>query len=164
MNSLLETHAEVAAVLAGFASIAAVLRRPLSPVELQRFFSLLFAALIQIVVCLVPVWLSIINVTGVALWRSAALIALILTLAHMMFLIIIPMRALGATNLTIINAPVNYAIFAMSVVVLGSLVLTIIGVPIAPGFALYYLACLFGLIICFFVFADLVIRGEDQAK
>ena len=164
MNSLLETHAEVAAVLAGFAGVAAVLRRPLSPVEHQRFLSLLFSALIQVVVCLVPVWLSIINVTGAALWRSAALIALVLTLAAIMVLILIPMRTLGASNFTIINAPVNYAILAMSVVVLGSLVVNIIGVPIAPGFALYYLACLLGLIINFFVFADLIVRGEDQAK
>ena len=55
IDSILLTHAEVAVALAGFASVAAVLRRPLSPVHRQRFFAILFAALVLVLGSLVGI-------------------------------------------------------------------------------------------------------------
>ena len=55
VDSILLTHAEITVALAGFASVAAVLRRPLSPIQRQRFFSILFGALALVLGSLVPV-------------------------------------------------------------------------------------------------------------
>jgi hypothetical protein len=58
MQSVLQTHAEVAMALGGFASVVAALGRPLSGVRRQRFLALLFLALVQVLTCLLPIWLS----------------------------------------------------------------------------------------------------------
>jgi len=57
VQSILETHAEVAMALGGFASVAAALGRPLSALRRQRFLALLFLALTLVLRkrCVVPV-------------------------------------------------------------------------------------------------------------
>jgi hypothetical protein len=159
-ESILQTHAEVAVVLAGFASVAAVLGRPLSPTQRQRFLSTLFATLFQVLASLVPVWLSIIHVVGPALWRTVTAFALVLTLTHLFATVFVPLRSLGANRYVIINAPVSFIAWALVVVMLGALLLNLLGVPTAPGFGLYYLALLSGLTVSFLVFADVVLIGD----
>jgi len=108
IDAILLTHAEVTAALAGFASVAAVLRRPLAPIQRQRFFSILFAALALVLGSLVPVWLSEFGVVAPALWRIASAFLLVVGTAHLFFVVYLPLRTLGVSSLIVINMPVTY--------------------------------------------------------
>ncbi len=98
----------MAVTLAGFASVAAVLQRPLSPVRRQRFLAILFASLIQILGSVVPPWLSELDVVGPALWRIASLFLLALALLSFFALIFGPLRRLGANSWRVINLPFSF--------------------------------------------------------
>ncbi len=161
MDSILLTNAEVAVALAGFASVAAVLRRPLSPVQRQRFLVILFAALGLVLGSLVPVWLSKLEVSGPALWRIASVFLLVLFLTHGFVLVYLPLRKLGASILVVINLPVTYVGFGIATVTPGLLVVNLLGVP-TPGFGLYYAALLTFLAAVFFAFADIVVDDETS--
>jgi hypothetical protein len=161
VDSLLQTHAEVAVALAGFASVAAVLRRPLSPRDRQRFLAILFCALIQVLGGLVPVWLSILGVAGPALWRIATILSLALGLS-LVVLVYLQLRALGGASAVLINAPVTLISRVLSVAALGALLLNLLGVPGPPGFGLYYTSLLLGLTVVFVMFADVVVSADDE--
>ncbi len=163
IDSILLTHAEVAVALAGFASVAAVLRRPLSPVQRQRFLVILFAALSLVMGSLVPVWLSELGVGDPACWRIASAFLLLLVLTHAFVLIYLPLRTLGASILRVINLPVTYVGYGLMAAMLGLLVVNLLGVP-TPGFGLYYASLLAGLAAIFLAFADVVITEDDEAS
>ncbi len=162
-DSILLTHAEVAVALAGFASVAAVLRRPLSPVQRQRFLVILFAALGLVLGSLGPVWLSELEVSGPALWRIASAFLLVLFLTHGFVFVYLPLRKLGASILVVINLPVTYVGVGITTAMVGLLVVNLLGVP-TPGFGLYYAALLAGLAAIFLAFADVVITEDDEAS
>ena len=163
VDSILLTHAEVTVALAGFASVAAVLRRPLSPIQRQRFFSILFAALALVLGSLVPLWLSEVEVVGPALWRTASAFLLVLVLAHIFAVLYLPLRTLGMRSLIVINMPVTYLVHGLVAAALGLLVINLVGVP-TPDFGLYYAALLAGLVAVFFVFADAVVIGDNETS
>ena len=162
-DSLLETHAEIAVALAGFASVAAVLQRPLSPRGRQRFLSILFAALIQVLGGLVPVWLSKIGVSGPVLWRTATALVLFLSMALTLW-VILRLRALGGTSVILINVPITLITNALAALTLGALLLNLVGVPVAPGFGLYYTSLLLGLTAVFVIFGDAVVGADGESS
>jgi hypothetical protein len=163
VDSILLTHAEVAIALAGFASVAAVLQRPLSPVQRQRFLAILFAALLLVLGSLVPVWLLEVGVIGPVLWRIASAFLLVLSLIQCLVLVYLPLRKLGASSFVVINLPVTYLGYSLVAAVIGLLVVNLIGVP-TPGFGLYYAALLAALASVFLAFADVVTIGDDEAS
>jgi hypothetical protein len=160
VDSLLQTHAEVAVALAGFASVAAVLKRPLSPRNRQRFFSILSCALIQVLGGLVPVWLANIGVSGASLWRIASAFVLALSLFFVVW-VYLQVRTLDV-RAALINAPVTFISRVFSVASLGALLLNFLVVPVAPGFGLYYASLLLGLTIVFVMFADAVVSADGE--
>ena len=163
VDSLLQTHAEVAVALAGFASVAAVLQRPLSPVGRQRFLSILFAALIQVLAGLVPVWLSNVGVSGPALWRTATALVLFLSIPLAVW-VGFRLRALGRANTVLINVPVTLISQALTAVTFCALLSNLVGVPVAPGFGLYYLSQLLGLTVVFVIFAGTVVGADNESS
>ena len=50
----------------------------------------------------------------------------------------------------------------LSVATLGALLLNFSGVPVAPGFGLYYTSLLLGLIVVFVMFADAVVSADGE--
>ena len=163
INSILLTHAEVSVALAGFASVAAVLQRPLSAVQRQRFLAILFASLILVLGSLVPVWLSEIEVVGPTLWRTASAFLLVIGLTSSFVLIYRPLKRLGAGSFLVINLPVTYLGYGLMAAVVGLLVVNLLVVP-TPGFGLYYAALLALLSSVFIAFADVVIIGDDETS
>jgi len=162
IDSLLQTHAEVAVALAGFASVAAVLRRPLSRLERGHFLSLLFTALIQVLGSLAPVWLSSMGIGGALLWRIAS--ALVLTLSIILvFVIAVPQRSLSPESFVLINTPVTRACNALAVFVFGALLVDTVGFPVEPNFGLYYAALLLSMTIIFVMFASVVVSEDNES-
>ncbi len=163
IHSILLTHAEVAVTLAGFASVAAVLRRPLSAVQRQRFLAILFASLIQILASVVPPWLSELGVVGPALWRIASVFLLVLSLVSFFSLIYGPLRRLGAHSFLVINLPFSFLGYGLLAAVYVLLGINLLAVSM-PGFGLYYAALLAGLGGVFIGFADVVLTGDDKTS
>ena len=162
VDSLLQTHAEVAVALAGFASVAAVLRRPLSSRERRDFLALLFTALIQVIGSLVPVWLSTLGLGGPPLWRIATALVLVLSITLVSVLVYFSPRTEGRNSMVLINAPVTLVSNALAVVTFGALIVNVLGTPIAPGFGLYYTALLLGMIVIFVMFASAVVSNDSE--
>ena len=161
-EAVLLTHAEVAVALAGFASVVAALRRPLAPVDRQRFLALLFLALVQVLGCLGPIWLDSFVVNPAALWRSSSFTVLVLAALHYVFLVLRPLRRIEST-LELINPGVSVVTrIGLSLYLLGFLFNTL-GVPFAPGFPLYYFSLTAGLAIGFVVFADVVVGRSTNS-
>ena len=160
IDSILLTHAELAIALAGFASVAAVLRRPLGPVQRQRFFAILFPSLFQILASILPLWLAELELAGPALWRTASALSLALGLPIAVFSLL-PLRKLGARSFLIMNLPITfigYGLFAA-----GFVLLVVNLLVSAPSFALYYAALLTVLVTVFLSFADVVVIGHDES-
>lgn len=99
-DTLLQTHAEVAIALAGFASVVAALTRPLSAFARQRFLSLLALSLLQVLGCLLPLWCLGLAEDWSVVWRLLSLLLLVLNLARLWWLVIVPNRRLTAETLT----------------------------------------------------------------
>jgi len=159
LDSILLTHAEVAVAVAGFASVVAVLRRPLTILQRQRFFSILLGSLTQILSCLTTVSLMGVGMDGPALWRSASAVTLTL-LILVTVVLYLPMRALGTHGIVVINVPVTYFVYVLFAAMWGTLLANMFVVA-APGFGLYYSYMLLGLANLFLVFADVVV-GERE--
>ncbi len=159
LDSILLTHAEVAVAVAGFASVVAVLQRPLTLLQRQRFFSILLGALTQILSCLTTVSLMGVGMDGPVLWRTAsvATLALLILVTAVLYL---PMRTLGAHGIVVINVPVTYFVYVLFAAMWGSLLANLFVVAV-PGFGLYYSYMLLGLANLFLVFADVVVGGGE---
>lgn len=157
-EALLLTHAEVAVAVAGFATVVAVLQRPLGPIQRNRFYTILLGSLQQIMVCLIPVWLSNVGFEGGALWRTASLLYLAFASSLGAFLIQ-PTLRLGRQAGMVINAPVTAVIYTFVVVSYGGVLVNLFAVPV-PGFGWYYTSVMAGLITIFIVFAE-VATGRD---
>jgi hypothetical protein len=161
IDSILLTHAELAIALAGFASVAAVLRRPLSAIQRQRFFTILFSSLFQVFFSILPLWLAELEIVGSGLWRTASALYLALMFPLLLFSVYLPLRKLGA-SFAIINSPATYIVYGLIASVVGLLV-TNLSVS-APGFGLYYAALFAGLSSVFLVFADVVVTGDGETS
>ena len=153
-DSLLETHAEVAVALAGFASVAAVLQRPLSARQRRNFLSLLYTSLVQVLGSLVPVWLPAVGIGGPTLWRVSTAMVLALSTAAVL---VMSMRVI------FINRPLTYLCNVLTLGIFIALVFNTFGLGVAPGFGLYYTALLLGMVVIFIMFADAVV-GEATER
>jgi hypothetical protein len=155
---LLQTHAEVAVAMAGFASVIAALGRPLSAYARQRFFSLLALSLIQILGCLLPLWfLHLIESTSTG-WRTVSILILGLSAARMWWLVILPIRELGAEARMILHPLVTRLTYVVGYLSLACLLLNSIGIGFSPNFNLYYAGLLTTLLIGFVLFADVATK------
>jgi hypothetical protein len=153
-GALLQTHAEVAIALAGFASVVAALSRPLSPFARQRFLSLLALSVIQVIGCLLPLWiLELIGDTSTG-WRALSAVLLGLNVARLWWLVILPTRDLGADERIIINPLMNTFSWSIGYLGLVLFLLNSIGLPYQPNFHVFYGALLGHLLIGFVLFAD----------
>lgn len=155
---LLQTHAEVAVAMAGFASVIAALGRPLSAFARQRFFSLLALSLIQILGCLLPLWfLHLIEPTSAG-WRTVSIVILGLSVSRIWWLVILPIRALGAEARTILHPVVTRFTYFVGYLGMACLLLNVIGIGFSPNFSLYYAGLLATLLVGFVLFADVSTR------
>ncbi len=163
-ESLLMTHAEVAVAIAGFASVAAVLGRPLNALQRWRFLQILFTGFVQVAAGLIPVWLSSLGIVGPMLWRSVSVIGLLFTviLAVGLGSIFVRTPGLSRSAIMVLNWPATYLIYGLSVTVFVLLLVNAWGVP-EPGFGLYYAALLAGMATVFLSFADVVVRDHEES-
>ena len=162
IDSILLTHAELAIALAGFASVAAVLRRPLSAIQRQRFFTILFSSLFQVSFSILPLWLAELEIAGSGLWRTASVLYLALMFPLLLFSVYLPLRKLGTHSFTVINLPATYISYGLIASLLGLLVANLM--VSAPGFGLYYAALFAGMCTTFLIFADVVVVGDNEAS
>lgn len=159
-EGLLQTHAEVGIALAGFASVVAALRRPLSPLARQRFFSLLGLSIIQILGCLLPIWFMQQVANPEFGWRVLSAVMLALNLMRMWWLVQVPARhlvGLGIDVQAIINRAVTRVVWGAGLGGMLFFLLNIVGVPLHPGFNLYYTGLLSTLLVGFVLFADVAV-------
>jgi hypothetical protein len=155
-EALLQTHAEVAIALAGFASVVAALVRPLSDFARQRFLSLLALSLIQVLGCLLPLWCLRVVEHPPVLWRLLSVVLLVLNVARLWWLVILPNRKLGDDERVILGPHVNTVVWATGVLSLLLFMLNAVGIPFQPNFNLYYAGILGSLLVGFALFADVV--------
>ena len=155
---LLQTHAEVAIAIAGFASVIAALGRPLSAFARQRFFSLLALSLIQILACLLPLWFLHLIESPSAGWRLISIVVLGLNVARMWWLVILPVRRLGGEARAILHPVVTKFTYAVGYFGIACLLLNTIGIGFRPNFDLYYAGLLAALLVGFALFADVATR------
>jgi hypothetical protein len=157
LEGLLQTHAEVGVALAGFASVVAALRRPLSALARQRFLSLLALSVIQILGCLLPIWFMEPLTSSELGWRLLSTLLLLLNLTRIWWLVVVPARRLGIEVQVIINPVVGRLVWSAGLVAVVLLLLNIVGLPLRPGFDLYYAALLSTLLVGFVLFADVAV-------
>jgi len=157
---LLQTHAEVAIAIAGFASVIAALSRPLSAFARQRFFSLLALSLIQILGCLLPLWLLHLVESPSAGWRLISIAILGLHIGRMWWLVILPIRTLGDEARVVLHPALSNLFYAISYFGFACLLLNAIGIGFRPNFNLYYTHLLMALLSGFALFADVATRDQ----
>ena len=161
-QSILQVHAEVAMALGGFASVAAVLGRPLSALQRQRFLALLFLSLTQVLGCLVPLLIGRFDLTDATLWRLAAIVNLAIGGIVVVATVIIPIRRIGRANSWVIGPLVNRVLDTIAAFSFVFLVANAIGFPWSPNFAVYYMSLLFGFVVGFVLFADVILLPADS--
>ena len=160
MEQLLQTHAEVAIALTGFASVVAALRRPLTPLARQRFLSLLALSVIQIFGCLLPLWFIQQLGAGDFGWRVLSAV-LLLNLMRMRWLVLLPSRELGAAAVQAILSPlVSRTVWATGLLGYLLFLLNIVGMPLQSGFDLYYAGLFSTLLVGFALFADVAVADS----
>jgi hypothetical protein len=157
-ETLLQTHAEVAIALAGFASVIAALGRPLNAFARQRFLSLLALSLIQVLGCLIPLWFLQMDAERTGDWRLLSVVLLGLSLARMRWLVVLPIRKLGEEARIILNPIVTRFSYGAGYLSVALLLLNTIGIAVRPNFELYYAALLMVLLVGFSLFADVATR------
>ena len=156
-DTLLQTHAEVAIALAGFASVVAALSRPLSAFARQRFLSLLALSLLQVLGCLLPLWCLGLAEDRSVVWRLLSLLLLVLNLARLWWLVIVPNRRLTEEERTILTPLAGRIIWGIGLLSLVLFLVNAVGLPLPPSFSVYYGGLLSGLLIGFALFADVAI-------
>jgi len=158
LEDILLTHAQLAAALAGFASVVAAFQRPLSPVQHHRFLTILLSSLLQIIGSLVPVWVHTMGNIGPLFWSLVSGVQLGLSV-FLWAILVYPLRSLGKTSIIALNTPVTIFVYALAIATMGVLV-TNTFISSLAGFALYYSSLLGGFTIIFLVFADVATRSD----
>lgn len=156
-EGLLQTHAEVGIALAGFASVVAALRRPLPVQARQRFLSLLALSVIQIFGCLLPLWFFSHFSYSPFAWRALSAGLLAMLIMRMWWLVLRPARQVGVEVRNIIGPAAGRLVWATGLAGMFLLLLNIVGLPLQPGFDLYYAGLLLTLLVGFSLFADVVV-------
>lgn len=155
---LLQTHAEMAIAITGFASVIAALSRPLTAFARQRFFSLLALSVIQILGCLIPLWFLHLIESPSTVWRLASIIILVLSLVRLRWLVFLPLRSLGEEARNILNPLARRLIYGGGYLGFACLALNSIGIGFRPNFDLYYASLLVTLLVGFALFADVATK------
>ena len=149
--SLLETHAQLALTLAGFASVVAALERPLTQSQRSRFLVLLSIALRQVVGCVVPIWLFAFVQSPATVWQSASALGALLLVWHLVW--VSDAWRPGATQV-LLNRKMNALAMALTIAIGIAFLGNSFETPIGPTFAAYYFALLMNLVVGFIIFAD----------
>ena len=158
MEEILLTHTQLAAVVAGFASVVAAFQRPLNPIQKHRFLTILFSGLLQMVACLTPVWLMTITEVGPLFWSIVS--GVHLGFSVMLWAILVyPLRDLDKSSVFAINKPITIITYLLAISTFIVLLLNTFVSKLA-SFGLYYSSLLGGLAILFFVFADAATRDD----
>ena len=157
-ETLLQTHAEVAIAMAGFASVIAALSRPLPAFTRQRFFSLLALSLIQILGCILPLWLLDRVGSPSTAWRLISIVMLAASLVRMRWLVVLPIRRLGDEARTILHSSVTRFVYLAGYLGLGCFALNAIAIGFEPSLDIYYVGLLTFLVVGFVLFADVATR------
>ena len=152
-NSLLETHAQLALTLAGFASVVGALARPLSALQRSRFLVLISLSLRQVLGCVIPIWLFNFMTSPVLVWQLSSIFGLMLFLVHMIWVVILPARKLGPAPI-VVNRAFSALLTTVSAASGLAFLANSLGVLFEPGFAVYYLALVTALVAGFLLFAD----------
>lgn len=160
-DALLLTYAEVSVAVAGFASIVAALRQPLSPIQRNRFLIILFTSLAGVLAALVPVWLMESGLTGPSLWRISSAFSLMITF-WITIVAYLSIKTIGTRGQIIINRPTTYFANVLFAIVVGTQVINLVGAP-TPSFSLYFAGILVALTNVFLVFADAALLAEDES-
>lgn len=163
-TALLQTHAEIALALGGFAGVIGALTRPLSPASRGRFLVLLSISVRQVLGAVVPVWLFSFIGSPDLVWQSASLLGLALLIFHVVWLVFLPLRRLGpGVERTVLNRAGSTAMTTLSAASGVVFLTTAVGIPFGSSFAAYYLALLLGLASGFLLFADALV-GPSAAR
>jgi hypothetical protein len=140
--------------------VVAALRRPLSALARQRFFSLLALSVIQILGCLLPIWFMQQRVNSEFGWRVLSTVLIALNAMRIWWLVRVPARHLedrGIDVQAIINPVVTRLVWAAGFAGLAFWMLNIVGLPVRPGFDMYYAGLLSTLLVGFVLFADVAV-------
>lgn len=160
-HSILETHAEVAIALGGFASVVAALGRPLDRIRRQRFMALLFLSLVQVFSSLLPVWLADFVGEPARLWRIASLVYFSVAVVTITATVVIPLRRIGVLAVPLLSVPVTILVNVLSAVSVLMVLVNGTGLVWTPSFAVYYASLLLGFCLGFVLFADVVLRDDE---
>jgi hypothetical protein len=148
--------------LGGFASVAAALGRPLGDVRRQRFLALLFLALTLVLQSFLPVWLGQIGLAAEALWRLASVLALLVAAAVIGATVVLPLRRIGYPSGMLRHRGARFLVNGGGAASVLLFPLNAVGIPVAPGFALYYASLMLGFAVGFVLFADVVLLDDGQ--
>ena len=159
IESILLTQAEVTIAIAGFASVAAALRRPLSVIQRQRIFVILATSLLQLFGCLVPLCLLAVGESDSEVWQTVSILYLVFSLA-LGIGVVYHGRTLSRAEMVTINLPLTIFVNSLALLLYGLLIVNLAFLP-KPGFALYYLALLAGMTAMFVTFADVATRDDE---
>jgi hypothetical protein len=162
IQSILETHAEVAMALGGFASVAAALGRPLAPVRRQRFLALLFLALALVLQSLLPIWLAQLGLSSSGLWRVSSLLSFGIATTVIVSTVVLPLRKTGYTSGMLKNPSARHFVNLGGGISVVLLPLNAIGLPASPGFGIYYASLALAFATGFVLFADAVLLADDK--
>lgn len=160
-NSLLETHAQLALTLAGFASVVGALERPLSAGQRSRFLILISLALRQVLGCVVPIWLFTFIASSELVWQLSSILGVVLFAWHMIWVVIIPVRKLGPAPI-ILNPSVGLLMRLLTIATGLAFLVNSLGVLIVPSFAAYYFALIASLVAGFLLFADALVGPSSH--
>ena len=161
---LLLTHAQITVAVAGFASVAAAIRRPLTALLRQRFLALLSVSFLQVLACLFPVWLSGVVPESERTWQLCSVLTLFLYAGHTWWLVLVPMRKIGKPVGTVINPVITAGTWAASTIAFLIIASNVIGYPIRSSFHVYYAGNAIWLFIGFMIFAEVVTSKAEDAE
>ena len=161
---LLLTHAQVAVALAGFSGVTITIRRPLTALLRQRFLALMSLSFLQVLGSLLPVWLGEFYHTAFPIWRITASVMLALYLCHTIFLVLLPIKAVGRTIATVINPVVTVATWIPGLLSMAALILVAAKRESAQTFAIYYACHAAFLFTQFMIFADVATAKNERER
>jgi hypothetical protein len=163
-SSILETHAQVALGVAGFASVVAALSRPLSHLMRVRFSQLLSNSFIQVFACLVPGWMQIFFDIETQVWQVCSIAFLLFGLSQIWWIVIAGLPENGTVVGYTINRKLTSITWAATIGAFILLGLNASNMAEPPSFEMYYGALLCALLVAFTLFADVVIGKAGQVE
>ncbi len=144
----------------GFASVAAVLDRPLTDVKRQRFLAILFLALTQVVSSLAPAGFARVLEDTATLWVASSALYLFMAVVVIATTVIRPIVEMGRL-VHVISPMITVLLNAMAIISVVLLPINMFNSAIGPSFEVYYLSLLLAFIPGFLLFADVVLNRDS---